>query len=323
MRIARGGVAVLLGLVSVALPGCNCSGDDLSDAGAVDSGARPPDDAGAPDSGADAGPPDAGPVDAGPPDAGPTDAGAVDADAGLLDAGPADAGAPDAGRLDAGAADAGAGVDSGVPDAGMLSCCMRLGFTLTATWLASDGGLPNLSCPPWALTDSAAPEDPAFAGGALVVDTSADTENMYYLHQGAEVFTGAAVVLEARLRLVSGSASVSSRGPVNIIGVFGPLKRKAALQIEVGGIFLNSDENVRGASATLDTTTAPRDYRIEVDQATGAIQVFVDGVSTLTGQTFPAPTGTNVQVLWGEGSLFAHGRSEWFFFRHSAYGGCL
>jgi microcystin-dependent protein len=107
-------VAVMIAFVSCGAPGV------VGDAGqppATDAGTLPEVDAGTP--GADAGLPDAGDLDAGaPPD---DDAGVA---AGDLDAGDVDAGAVDAGAVDAGAVDAGA-VDAGLADAGLLDAGPR------------------------------------------------------------------------------------------------------------------------------------------------------------------------------------------------------
>ena len=308
-RMTRAAAVIGLGLL-LGVTGCDCGGG--GGAGTTDSG---PADTGPLDAGADedAGPPDAGPPDAGPPDAGPPDAGPPDAgppDAGPPDAGPPDAGPPDAGPPDAGPLDAG-------------SCCDRLGTTTSISWQASDGVLPHEACPPWELADSADPEEPILSGGAAIVESSSDGESMLWIMRPADITPGATVVVEARMRLVSGSASVTNRAPAVILGVFGPMARKWALQIEDGAIFLNSDESVRGPVAAIDTTTAPRTYRIEVDVGTGAVAVLVDGVPTLTGSTFPDPAADTDRLLFGEGSFLAFGRSEWLSFSHDAFSGCL
>ena len=94
------------------------------------------------------------------------------------------------------------------------------------------------------------------------------------------------------------------------------------LQLETGAIFLNSSENVRGPSATMDTSTAFHDYRIEIELADAGVAVFVDNVQALTGATFTEPTSVTDYLVWGEGSIAAHGRSEWQSFSHDAYGIC-
>jgi hypothetical protein len=295
--------------------GCSCGGGTIIDGGRAD--AR---------TGSDAGPP----VDAAPR---PLDSGSLDS--GSLDSGTFDSGSLDSGALDAGALDSGVIVledggiaDAGAPpldDAGPLdggSCCDRLAGAAAIEWRVEDGALPTDSCPDWTLSDTADPEDPLLEGDALVIETTAETENIVYVH-GAEVISAAAtVVIEVRMRVVSGSASTTSRAPGVVAGIFGPLARKAVLQLGVGEIFLNSEENTRGAAATIDTTTAARLYRMEIDVETGAIAVLVDGVPTLTGSTFPEPSGATDRVFWGEGSLFAHGRTEWYSVRHDAYAGC-
>lgn len=209
------------------------------------------------------------------------------------------------------------GDDSG-SDAG--SCCDRLGTTSEIAWRASDGVVPDVACPPWTLSDSA-PTDATLSAGVLRIETASDGESISYGHEMDDIQAGATVVLEARLRVVSGSSSTTSRAPALIAAVFGTARAKAMLQIESGAIFLNSDENVRGPEAALDATVM-HTYRIEIDLGTGAVAVLVDGTPTLTGSTFTEPTAVTDYVFFGEGSSFAHGVSEWESFQHDAYGGC-
>ena len=78
-------------------------------------------------------------------------------------------------------------------------------------------------------------------------------------------------------------------------------------------------ENVAGASAAVTTTDALHVYRLEVDTETGSIEVFFDGVSKLTGKTYTDPNNSPPYILFGEGSLFATGISDWDYVTHNAY----
>jgi hypothetical protein len=288
------------GLIVVA-----CGDDDTSDSAGtqgVDSG---------PDTGSDTG---------SLTDSGTTDTGS------LTDSGTTDTGAPtDSGTTDTGS-DTGSltdsGTDTGTLDAG--TCCDQLAGATTIEWLSSSGVLPTEACPIWNGGDSAEPEAPTITSGALVIDTSDDAENVYYEHSGSEIETNptGTVVIQANLRLISGSASTTSRAPAVVYAILGAAKKKAVLQIESGHIFLNSDENVRGPEAAIDTTTAARTYVIEIDVATGAIGVLVDGVPTLSGNTFTEPSSNTNVVGFGEASLYAHGQSEWHSVKHTVYDGC-
>lgn len=203
-------------------------------------------------------------------------------------------------------------------DAG--ACCDRLGTTNEIAWRASDGIAPDLACPSWTLSDSA-PTDAMLSGGVLRLETSADTESISYGHEMDDIEAGATVVIEARLRVVSGASSTASRAPALIAAVFGTERAKTMLQIETGAIFLNSDENVRGPEAVIDATVM-HTYRLEIDLGSGDVAVLVDGTPTLSGSTFTEPTTTTDYVFFGEGSSFAFGVSEWESFQHDAYGGC-
>lgn len=278
-----------------------------TDAGASDRGV----DAATSDGGQDAGPRDNGtdPVlDAAPSDAEPSDAG-VPLDAEPVDASPLDAMANDA-------ADAGP-EDAELPDAAPLD--LGVMTTSTSSWSAATG-TPDTACTPWLLVDTATPEDPAIVGSALVLSTSADGENLYYYQPEADLIVPAVLRLEARVRLVSGSNSTPSRGPVTLGFRLGADQKKNLLQLRDGEAFLLASENVLGPSVSVPTSDAPHDYVMVADLNTGAIEVFQDGVSILTGSTYPEPTpGAPRVVLFGEASLFANGSSEWYRVTHNAH----
>jgi hypothetical protein len=127
------------------------------------------------------------------------------------------------------------------------------------------------------------------------------------------------MVIEARLRFVSGTTSHVARAPVVVAFTVSPTVGNALL-IGADEIFLLAADLVRGASAAVDTNDAFHTYRIEVNTSTGAIDVFYDGSFLLSGTTFSdvATHGSVARVSFGEGSIFATGTTEWEFVRHNA-----
>lgn len=190
--------------------------------------------------------------------------------------------------------------------------------TFNSSWFASSGLFPDQVSPPWALTDSATPEDPVLSGGVLTISTSTGAENMRYTQAGTVLVEPVPDpwVMEGRLRFVSGGSSHVSRAPVTIQFQPGPFVGNV-LMIGKDEIWLLAGDLVRGATALVDTDGAFHTYRIGLGSG-GAISVFYDDVLTLTGTTFGSPNVTATSILfWGEGSSLAFGISEWEFFRHN------
>jgi VCBS repeat-containing protein len=189
----------------------------------------------------------------------------------------------------------------------------------SSTYNASSGVLPDAVCPTWTLTDTADPENPLLSGGKLTLSTDTQSENMFYAQQGSAISMPSQLVVEARMRLVSGSSSVAQRAPA-VIGFATAPSVGNGLWIGRGEIFLSSGEFTRGPSAAVDTQTAVHTYRIEVATATGAVRVLYDGALKLTGTTYTSSSdnGPAPRVSWGEGSSFAFGTSEWLSISHNA-----
>jgi hypothetical protein len=188
----------------------------------------------------------------------------------------------------------------------------------SSVYEASGGVDPALVCPPWRLVDSADPEDPALAGGKLVIGTSADGENMFYIQTAPDVEIQYPLVIEARLKRVSGAASTELMAPIVIGFTVGPSVGNF-LSVGLDEVFLQAGESTRGVGAAVDTDGDFHTYRIEV-AAGGAIDVFQDGALQLTGSTYPSGSdhGAAARVYWGEVSISAFGTSEWEMVRHNA-----
>lgn len=188
-----------------------------------------------------------------------------------------------------------------------------------ATWNASSGLLPDAVCPGWVLTDTASPEEPTISNGRLLITTSANGENIFYEQSGSDISVPGLMIIEARLRFVSGTTSHVARTPAVVRFTVAPTVGNA-LFIGVDEVFLLAADLVRGASAAVDTDDVFHTYRLEVNTSTGAIDVFYDGTFLLSGTTFSDvnSNGSVASVLFGEGSSLATGTTEWEFVRHNA-----
>lgn len=195
----------------------------------------------------------------------------------------------------------------------------RAGAGFTSSWEASSGLLPTQIGQPWTLVDTASPEDPVLGSQFLTISTSQDAENMFYIQSGSTVDTSGPFFMEARVRFASGSSATPSRAPISISFTTTPNVGNA-LFIGHDEVFFNTgDGNTKGPSASVDTDGAFHTYRIDVS-ATGALSLRYDGTLVLTGQTFTSAAfnGSTQRILWGEGSSFATGTSEWASFTHNA-----
>jgi hypothetical protein len=190
-----------------------------------------------------------------------------------------------------------------------------------ANWDVACGQLPDQVCPAWTLFDNASPENPTISGGALTISTSVNSEHIFYSQTVPSIALPDPFVIEARLRFVSGSFSLPERRPVMVVVATGA-NTGTSFMIGLDQIFLTVPSGIfdaPGPIATVDTNDAFHTYRIEVT-GTGAVQVFYDSVLTLTGSTYfnASNFGPDDLILWGEGSSFTFGTSEWQFVRHNA-----
>lgn len=188
----------------------------------------------------------------------------------------------------------------------------------TITWSASEG-LPSSDCAPWTLLETADTETPMLAGGVMTLTTSPDGEFMFYNQGDADLITPATLVIEARMRFVAGTSSNTARTVAAVGFRIGPDRKRNTLHIADGEIFLLSDATTKGNAASVATTDALHTYRLEVDTTTGAITVFRDGVSTLTGSAFEIADALAPTILFGDASGSAGGTSEWASVSHNAH----
>jgi hypothetical protein len=189
--------------------------------------------------------------------------------------------------------------------------------SIQVLWEASSGVTPDGLQLPFTLTDTADPEDPVLSGGTLTLSTSDNAEIMDYVQSGAEVTMPDHLVIEARLRYVSGSTSTNARQPSLIYFTTSPLIGNA-LMIGQDEIYLLVSNSVKDTSAFVDTDGAYHDYRIEV--TAGVISVYHDDIQVLTGSSYSdaSTNGTSPRVGFGLGSTLSQGVSEWQSFEHNA-----
>jgi hypothetical protein len=187
-----------------------------------------------------------------------------------------------------------------------------------AVWDAAIGLTPDQVCPAYTLTDTAPGTDPVLTDGMLTLSTAAAAEDMFYVQTDLTSPAPDPLVVEARLRFTSGSSTLPNRGPA-AVAITTAENTGTLFFVGTDTIFLTADGDVRGPSAAVDTDGAFHTYRIEITAA-GAVTVFYDGTSTLTGATYTsAPAfGAVPRILWGEGSIAAFGTHDWQSFRHNA-----
>ena len=77
----------------------------------------------------------------------------------------------------------------------------------TVRWQASAGLLPDEVFPSWTLFDSATAEDPVLGPMFLTLETSVNSEFMWYQISEPDIGAGFPLVINARIRMVSGSSS--------------------------------------------------------------------------------------------------------------------
>jgi hypothetical protein len=180
-----------------------------------------------------------------------------------------------------------------------------------SVWEASSGLLPTQVCPAWTLTDTSA-SDPVLAPSGLTI-SDATGEDLFYVQTDAldVVPVPDPIVVEARMRFVSGTSSGSNRAPANVV-VTTAANTGTLLGIGSDEIFLTGVGDVRSQTANVDTEGGSHTYRIEVTAA-GAVTVFYDGTATLAGTISMSVDafGPVRRIIWGEGSHIASGAHVW------------
>lgn len=200
---------------------------------------------------------------------------------------------------------------AGAGGAGGAGCCS------TSAYQSSSQLLPTAVCSGWELVNNANTEVPQLLGGYLRLSTSTVAENQYYRVVSDALTVPAKLVIEARMQLISGSASTVYRAPANFSFILNKLTN--SLMIGNGEIFILSAENTKGAAAAVATTDGFHVYRMEVDTALGNVEVFYDGVSKLTGKAFAGAAASlnSFYFYFGDGSIYGTSVSDWAYVTHN------
>ncbi|MCP5528141.1 MAG: hypothetical protein H7A47_15220 [Verrucomicrobiales bacterium] len=194
-----------------------------------------------------------------------------------------------------------------------------------AEWTGASGLLPQELPTPWTLVDEASPEDPTLTEGVMTLTGSAQSELMLYAQIGTVLEMPDVLVIEARVRVVSGTASMQGRAAASIVFVTLP-NIGGFFNLATDRIFLNDADSwfgsEEGPSASVPTGDDFHTYRIEClgREAGSTVLVYRDGVLALTGHTYSGASdfGAAPRISWGEVSSYAVGTSEWLSFSHNA-----
>ena len=221
-------------------------------------------------------------------------------------------------------------LNGGAASLALAAIAQVAGAQCPVVWEAATGVYPDQCDPPWQLNQSTSPPPcnlPMLQGGVLVIHTCVDAEYVGYLQEEPALTLPPVLIMEARVRYVSGSASHASRDTIAIGFDLRPYEG-GLLYIGDGVIFLNkSDGGTTCSQADQKVSVSTKDdfhtYRVEVVTATGAISVYYDGGAQpiLTGSTFTAGLQCfygNPRIFWGDGTGSASGISEWLYFAHNA-----
>ena len=180
-----------------------------------------------------------------------------------------------------------------------------------SAWQAASGLLPTQVCPAWTLMDTSA-ADPVLAPSGLTISDAPGEDLFYFQTDALDVLpVPDPIVVEAKMRFISGTSSGNNRAPANIV-ITTAANTGTLFGIGADQIFLTGVGDVRSQTASVDTDGAFHTYRIEVTAA-GDVTVFYDGAPTLSGTIHMSADafGPVRRIIWGEGSHIASGSHVW------------
>jgi hypothetical protein len=203
-----------------------------------------------------------------------------------------------------------------------LACFVSAAHTQSAynsKWDGATHRLPDSICPAWHfLTPNGAPI-PSFVGDTLVISSSTDLQNPRYNQDSTQIAPPAIWTIEFRMRLIQSVPGYSSVGGASVYFSTQP-HFSNCLQIRDGEILLWDRTDTAGPRVSLDTKNQFHTYRIEANSSTGSVNVFHDNTLVLSGNEFVDPLwNTFYPISFGDGSSYAHGTSEWLYFKHNGY----
>jgi PEP-CTERM motif len=192
----------------------------------------------------------------------------------------------------------------------LLMACQPARAGFISDWEASSGQLPEQISPPYAITSNGNAMH-ALSNGSLTISTVANSDQFYYTQSGPTIDTSKAFYIEATVRFVSGQTSDVSRAPIDI-GFTTAAGVGIDLWIAQGKVFFDTGQLVAGPSVSVDTSAAFHTYRLDYD-GNGGVSLEYDGTQILTGHTYASLNdfGSTERIVWGDGSVFASGTSQW------------
>jgi hypothetical protein len=197
-------------------------------------------------------------------------------------------------------------------------CIPRSSRAAEATWSASSGSSPTAANPPWQYYSEPTGTATMTPDG-LRLDTNPAFARATYFQTADQLSVPSNLVIEARVRFVSGSSDVVGHAPAGV-SVYPGQGVANYLWIGKDEIFVNAGTRFeRGDAAAVDTDDAFHDYRIELGGTTDGspFRVFYDGALTLTGSLFPGDEDQLPEIGWGDIAYDASGVSEWQLFQHN------
>lgn len=213
-----------------------------------------------------------------------------------------------------------------------FALCLALSAPAAAqgveSWSPATGLLPDQVVPAWTFDTGFGPcsaATAALAGGVLRLDhasaCNADTATYSMIAGGPSGGLPPVYWLEGRARVVSSSQVDPDRG-VTGLALAPPSWCPWLLELDLGELRLSWVTLELLGVVALDTSSAPRTYRLEVDVPGYTSRVFVDGALVLTAA---APTGLGCftpgvfqqQAVFGNLAPQEGGVSEWGEVRHN------
>ncbi len=192
-------------------------------------------------------------------------------------------------------------------------------FAAIVTYDASTGLLPQATGWTYNVTGPGSPPTVSVGGGILTLDSPVNSRGFWEMNPVPATPGTNGVFMEATVRVVSESHTVSGRGATlpHVGHGDGVTGSGVDLYAWTDRIFVNDGNDVTVATYLMDTTDAFHNYRVEL--LLSQFKVFVDGTLVLSGTTPTVPTPINaIQGRFGDASILSGGITEWTLVRVGA-----
>jgi hypothetical protein len=189
-------------------------------------------------------------------------------------------------------------------------------------WDANINLLPHALSPTWTYYAAGSGETPSITSGLLTLRSANNVGDYAAFSQSAtDLVVPTNLWLEAKTRWVSGSNFQPSRSHICMAVTTEPNIGNGVWIVQ-DRIFVMTGLWTEGQSANVDTDGACHTYRIEVQGTSvgSPLQVYYDGVLTLTGTLYSSAAGNGSvpRIFWGDGTSYEGGVSEWEYVAHNA-----